>query len=621
MLAGFFVALLMREEAAAWALLAAPIPVLFLPALLAPGRDATGRALGALLAQIGALAALSAAPAMPPIETTLIGEFRARVRRGFPPGPTGPARLLLDEVTIVDGDIVFEERALLDLPPDSETPPAGSRIAVAGLLETRPGGLWRLRGLPRVAAAEDDLEGAAWRLRRRLHERLEANLAPEALPWLAALVLGEGLVDEERRELLRRSGTGHFFVVSGLHVGLLAALLGHAAAILGFGRRGRSLLVLPGALAYALICGGKPPVMRAFALLGLLALADLMGRPTRPLRLLAALAALALIASPDLVRDPSFSFSFTAVAGILALALPPRDEQTTLQRFLARKRGRSRMRAAATTLRMSEAAFLATAPLALLHQGACAPATIPASLVLLPLVAALLPLGALALLAPLPAAPLRWLTQALEQTLALFGDLPGALLEPGETGTAGACLAWTALALAALLRQLRRRPAAARLIAWSGFLAMIAWTALDRGLELQPRRSEQALIVRAGGREHRVSTRRPEGRLIYFRDDEDEPRVETARVAGLVVALRLELDGHSLLVLGGEKARALELPFGPVDEVAFAGRCAAWEALAVMERFEARSFRAPMGLDPDCLRLLAAEGYLETGTGGVRGPD
>ncbi|WP_318153413.1 DNA internalization-related competence protein ComEC/Rec2 [Halomonas sp. ML-15] len=102
-----------------------------------------------------------------------------------------------------------------------------------------------------------------------LDRRLEEGVARR---WLAALTLGAGeRLSEDDWERLNGTGTTHLVVISGLHVGLVAAF----ALLLG---RGMARLVVPGrwrlvtwpwwlagaaAVGYALLAGFAPPAQRA----------------------------------------------------------------------------------------------------------------------------------------------------------------------------------------------------------------------------------------------------------------------------------------------------------------------------------------------------------------------
>lgn len=575
--------------------------------LLAPKPGATGLVLGLVLVQIGALGWQSATPSAR-LETTLFGRFEGRMLRRLSGRPGLPPRALVGSLRRRDDPATSLPDAIAELPPDLLGAPRGLPLECEGFLEPGPG---RSRLLGRLR--EDlDLPAPIARWRRAAAGRLARHVPEGAGPWFAALALGKELDDPERRELLAASGAGHFFVVSGLHVGLLAGLLLRLALRLGWERRRAAPLVAICLVGYALLCGGRPPVLRALLLLLFLFVADRLDRPLRPLRLLLVVAALFLLADPDLLRDPSFSFSFSAVAGILCLAGPrPRDREA-LARFLARKGHRRWLRGPLGTLRVAEAAFLATAPLALLGRGVCTPASIPGSLLLLPLVGALLVLSALALLGPLPAGPIGVLIGLLERLLAGLSSLPAARIEVGRPPLAFVLLAWATLGLGGWFRQGGQAPWRTRLLIWSGFLVMLAaawWTSTPALIEA--RAGSASFRYRAGSRVFEISRRENDGPLTVGESEPGDRRLLWLSSPAGVIALRHDEGGMRRLVLGAAHDRVGGLGWAPVDEIVFGGPCPSWLALDLVREFRPNRYRMLWPLDPELDRLLLAEGLRE----------
>ena len=110
------------------------------------------------------------------------------------------------------------------------------------------------------------------------------------------------------------TGTVHLLVVSGLHVGILATGLFFALRM-GFLRRGTALtLVAALVVAYAMIVGARPPVIRAAVLVVLLCMAAATGRRPLGFNSLAAAALVVLAMNPaDLFRTGT-QLSFLAMA-------------------------------------------------------------------------------------------------------------------------------------------------------------------------------------------------------------------------------------------------------------------------------------------------------------------
>ena len=108
--------------------------------------------------------------------------------------------------------------------------------------------------------------------------RLSQLLSPDHYPILRALILGDksGLKGDDKR-LVFASGISHLFVVSGLHVGIVAGLVGllvywfqRPLLLLGW-RYGRSVSVALGlsvACLYGFVTGFQVPAIRAVLMLG-----------------------------------------------------------------------------------------------------------------------------------------------------------------------------------------------------------------------------------------------------------------------------------------------------------------------------------------------------------------
>ncbi len=153
-------------------------------------------------------------------------------------------------------------------------PPAG--FANPGTFDYRAW-LWRegiqATGYVRDEPAPQRLAPAPYSLRRQALAFLDAqSLAPLTTRWLAALTLGAGdRLSRDDWERLNATGTTHLVVISGLHVGLVAAFVLLLA-------RGVSRLLTPAhwrmaiwpwwlaglaAAGYAGLAGLQPPAMRA----------------------------------------------------------------------------------------------------------------------------------------------------------------------------------------------------------------------------------------------------------------------------------------------------------------------------------------------------------------------
>lgn len=128
-------------------------------------------------------------------------------------------------------------------------------------------------------------------------------------------------------QTLRLSGTNHLLAISGLHIGLAAAI-GFFTMRWLWSRRANNLLLLPAmeaaaiagffaALFYAALAGFAIPTQRALIMVTTVMIAVLIRRPVAPSYVLAFSLLLVLIWDPIAVLAAGFWLSFSAVAIIL----------------------------------------------------------------------------------------------------------------------------------------------------------------------------------------------------------------------------------------------------------------------------------------------------------------
>ncbi|MBP1619458.1 MAG: internalization-related competence protein ComEC/Rec2 [Acidobacteria bacterium] len=126
----------------------------------------------------------------------------------------------------------------------------------------------------------------------------------------AALCLGrtEGLAREEV-SLLRRSGLAHILAVSGLNVGMVAAMAWALLVVAGVPPYWRRWALVVVVIAFALVAGANPPVRRAAAGAAAYLVARQFGRPLAALPTVWGVVAALLLAEPSAAMQPSFQLS------------------------------------------------------------------------------------------------------------------------------------------------------------------------------------------------------------------------------------------------------------------------------------------------------------------------
>lgn len=167
----------------------------------------------------------------------------------------------------------------------------------------------------------------ALRARNWMRETLTRGLDdPIASDLIIGMVLGETTTMPERiQEQFRGTGTFHLFSVSGLHVGILAALLWFAFKLLRIPRRQAAMLIIGILFFYALMTGLKPASLRATIMAAIVLLGLITSRRPVLLNNLLAAAFLILLADTNQLFNAGFQLSFCVVAAILVMERPIRD--------------------------------------------------------------------------------------------------------------------------------------------------------------------------------------------------------------------------------------------------------------------------------------------------------
>ena len=141
-----------------------------------------------------------------------------------------------------------------------------------------------------------------------------------------ALVLGQrDELDHGQRDAFARSGTIHVLAVSGMHVGLIFAILTFLFGWWGKGpraRRLRGLCILLALWGYAGLTGASPSVLRATIMFSLFTLANMAEQRTDHFNSLFAAAFVLLLWEPRMLGQIGFQLSFLAVLGIILFYKP-----------------------------------------------------------------------------------------------------------------------------------------------------------------------------------------------------------------------------------------------------------------------------------------------------------
>lgn len=235
----------------------------------------------------------------------------------------------------------------------------------------------------------------ALKLKEKMQAALRTYLPSRVSGLLVAILFGERQVIEPSVEnALRRAGVAHLMAVSGLHVGLLAALLFFVCKRLAWRGWPACLIMILFLLAYTYLTGLKPATLRAFVMIALGLIALCLGRRRDLPTAVAAAALFTLIYNPLYLFHIGLQLSYTATIAILLFAAP-------LQQLLARGLARLAVpmispvvqQYTAGLIAVTTAAQLGIMPLGAYYFKEISLVALPANMLILPVIALLLGSG------------------------------------------------------------------------------------------------------------------------------------------------------------------------------------------------------------------------------------
>ncbi|MDW8321976.1 MAG: ComEC/Rec2 family competence protein [Armatimonadota bacterium] len=203
------------------------------------------------------------------------------------------------------------------------------------------------------------------RLRRALIRNLRLHLPTQEGHIAAAIALNDRVgLGDAIRESFRRTGTVHILSPSGTHVSMLAVAAWAVCRFIGLSRRASALAVIVIIWLFAAVAAGGDPSVRAAVMGTLVAGASALQRENDLPTSLALAGFLIVLADTSALRDPSFQFSFTLVAAIVASA-------GWLKTVAAKPTGRGSypLRVMLAAAWLSVVCTIASAPLSALYYG------------------------------------------------------------------------------------------------------------------------------------------------------------------------------------------------------------------------------------------------------------
>ena len=454
----------------------------------------------------------------------------------------------------------------------------GLRVMTTGHLSppsgpVEPGGFdlqrhaW-FKGLGAVGYARVPLVGAApateghaglavFRIRMAASPRIQAALPGDIGGFAAAITTGDrSAISQEALNDLRASNLAHLLAISGLHMGLLSAVVfGGLRLLMALvpwvalhwpTRRIAAAGALVAAAGYLALSGGNVATERAFIMVAVALGAVMLGRRALSLRAVALAAIIVLVLRPEALIGPGFLMSFAATTALVAVFGWLRDAQIKL--------GPNWLRPIATVVISSAVAGAATAPIAAAHFNTIAHYGLIANLLSVPLMGVLvIPAAVLALVLSVIGLEvlglwtmglgLRWILSVAE-TVAGFDGARGYVTGPGALVLPLMALGF----LTVILWQGRLR--------WSGLAAVTLSFFMWHGAE------RPALLIADTGSLVGVMT--PEGRALSkpkgagfvaqnWLENDGDGADQTAAAARWVLAAKTPVE---VVHLSGKRAAA-----------------------------------------------------------------
>jgi len=362
--------------------------------------------------------------------------------RGDPVGVRGAVRVTA--LTVRGTTLSTRAEVLARGSADQLDHPPGTRVRLTGRLRPQDGRVPAALAVTgaTVLAGPGPVDAAVARLRAGLLAAT-AELPADARGLVPGAAVGDtSRLDPGLADAMRAAGLSHLVAVSGQHVAVVVLAAFGLAGLVRAPRWLRAVLAATCAVAFSVLVGGGPAVLRAVATGVVGAVSVGLGRRARPVPVLAAVVVGLCLADPWATGSLGFQLSVVATAAIVLLARPAAVA-------LGGRSERARRLLPVATVPLAAQSAVGpvlvlvdpvVTPWAVLANVLAAPAVVPATL--LGLGATLLgpaAPGAASALARVAALPAGWIATVARATAGLPGAQTG--WAPGPAG---------AIALAAL---------------------------------------------------------------------------------------------------------------------------------------------------------------------------
>lgn len=202
--------------------------------------------------------------------------------------------------------------------------PPGTRLRLTGRLRPLDGRVPAALAVSgaTVLAGPGPVDAAVAQLRAGLLAAT-ADLPTDARGLVPGAAVGDtSRLDPGLADAMRAAGLSHLVAVSGQHVAVVVLAAFALAGLVRAPRRARAVLAAASAMAFSILVGGGPAVLRAVATGVVGAVAVGLGRRARPVPALATVVVGLCVADPWATGSLGFQLSVIATAAIVLLARP-----------------------------------------------------------------------------------------------------------------------------------------------------------------------------------------------------------------------------------------------------------------------------------------------------------
>ncbi len=370
-----------------------------------------------------------------------------------------------------------------------------------------------------------------WNLRASTSQHLLGLGVAEEGYVLNALLIGQRHpILHMLNKTMMRTGVAHLMSISGLHLGIFLSFIYLLFRLASFSPRRAAAVVLAVLVGYVLLAEPRAPLLRSAIMAGALCLSQLTGRKVSTLNSLALAGIILLAIDPAQLFGAGFQLSFAIVACVIGFNRPMRN--LLFSRWL-RRRGLMVFRDPGQPGRwirwkinswlmeavsMSLVAFISAAPLVAFHFGLFSPFSPVLSLLLLPLLVAVLLPGYLSV-ALVPLAPnlsfwvgklAAYSAEVLTDTAQAFGKIGWVSWQIRPVDLTWVVTCYLALAAIALSKRLRLGPVLVGLV-----VAVCAGQTILSQLPADPPETAELNILAVGAGQCAI-LRVPSGETYLF---------------------------------------------------------------------------------------------------------